>query len=521
MNPACQREIPVALTEADADFSAAVASAMSAARSAQSRRPGLARCLQCVRRLRQLIAENALALAEASAAARLRPAGEALTAEVLPLAESCRFLERHAQTILAAKRFGAIGRPLWLAGVRSEIHREPFGVVLIIGPGNYPLLLPGVQAIQALVTGNAVLIKPGVGGISAALALRELIVRAGFPAELIAVLPESTEAARAAIAARPDKVIFTGSVATGERILAQLAPELIPATMELSGGDAVVVRADADLDLTVKALAFGLRLNGGATCLAPKRVFVHRSVATDFEGRLAREFNSHGSQGAEKLNDFSSPTCESPSGQVLIASAATEKLRSLLDDAVASGARFLAGGVGPDGRIATPLVIAGVHANAQLLTADVFLPVLALVTVADDHEAFLRANDGPFALGVSIFTRDEAAARALAGRFQAGVVTINDLIVPTADARLPFGGTRRSGFGATRGAEGLLELTRPKVITLTRGKFRPAFAPPQPSDAELFKAYLEAAHGRGTWTRLKGMVSVMSNLLARPDKQLA
>ena len=207
-------------------------------------------------------------------------------AEVLPLAEACRFLEREAGKLLKPRRLGRRGLPLWLAGVCSEIQREPFGVVLIIGPGNYPLLLPGVQLIQALVAGNAVWLKPGGGGTEAARALCDLIVRAGFDPQLVALLPESAEAARAAIAARPDKVLFTGSAATGEKILAQLAPHLIPATMELSGCDAVIVRADADLDLAVKALVFGLRLNNGATCMSPQRVFVARSIATELEGRL-------------------------------------------------------------------------------------------------------------------------------------------------------------------------------------------------------------------------------------------
>ena len=218
-----------------------VARAMTAARAAQSRwsRTPLARRLELIRELRRLIAEHAPQLAEASASARQRPALESLTAEVLPLAEACRFLEREAGRVLAARRLGKRGRPLWLAGVRSEIHREPLGVILIIGPGNYPLLLPGVQLVQALAAGNAVLLKPGIGGTPAAQALAELVVRAGFDPQLVALLPESSEAARCAIRARPDKVLFTGSAATGEKILGQLAPHLIPATMELSGCDAV------------------------------------------------------------------------------------------------------------------------------------------------------------------------------------------------------------------------------------------------------------------------------------------
>ena len=494
--------IPVVFGVADEDLSSTVARETAAARLAQTRWSAtpVEQRLLLVRELRHLIAEQARELAEASAAQRGRPTSESLTAEVLPLAEACRFTERHAKRVLAPKRHGLRGRPAWLMGVRSEIHREPFGVVLVIGPGNYPLFLPGVQVIQALVAGNAVLLKPAPDGVAAAKALRELILRAGFAPELLALLPADTEAVRAAIAARPDKVIFTGSAATGETILAQLAPHLIPAAMELSGCDAALVRADADLDLTVRALAFGLRLNSGATCLSPKRAFVHCSVATELEGRLAQEFNGSGRQHL---------------GNHCVTGPGADRLRPLLENALALGAHFLAGGLREDGSIEAPVVLAGVSPNAGMLEEDVFLPVLALVTVADDHEAVLRLNRCPFALGASIFTRDESVAPELAARINAGTVSVNDLIVPTADPRLPFGGCKRSGFGATRGAEGLLELTRPKVVTLTRGAFRPAFDPPQPGDADLIGYYLRVAHGRCFQTRLRSLISLIRNALHR------
>jgi acyl-CoA reductase-like NAD-dependent aldehyde dehydrogenase len=446
-------------------------------------------------------------LAEASASARERPTLESLTAEVLPLAEACRFLERNAQQILAPHRLGRRGLPLWLAGMRSEIQREPFGVVLIIGPGNYPLLLPGVQLIQSLVAGNAVLLKPGTGGTPAARALCELIVRAGFDSQLVALLPETSEAARSAILARPDKVLFTGSAATGEKILPQLAQHLIPATMELSGCDAVLIRDDADPDLAVKAMVFGLTLNEGATCMSPKRVFVHRSLATELEGRLSNVFRS-----------------ARPDGQTLLPETSVEKLRPLLDEALAHGAHFIAGEIRDDSAITGPIILAGVSPASRLLGEEIFAPVLSIVTVADDLEAILRANDCPFALTASIFSRDEVAARSLASQIHAGVVTINDLILPTADARLPFGGRKRSGFGVTRGADGLLELTTPKVVTVSRAKFRPAFGPPQPGDAKMFEAYLQFTHGDGFKTRWAALVSLIKTISRRrtnlQEKQL-
>ena len=486
-----------------------VCSAMFSARSAQARwaTTPLRERLVRIRELRRLIAEHAHVLAEASAFARQRPTLESLTSEVLPLAEACRFLEQESTALLAPRRLGFRGLPLWLSGVRSEIRRDPFGVVLIIGPGNYPLLLPGVQLIQALVAGNAVLLKPGVGGSLAARTLVEIIHRAGFDSDLVTLLPESADAARAAIEAGPDKVIFTGSAATGEKILAQLAPQLIPATMELSGCDAVIVRADADLDLTVKALTFGLTLNNGGTCMAPKRVLVHRSIATELEGRLARSF-PRSSRGDEVF--YSSQKDRS-----FLTSAATHQLRPLLEEAIGQGAHFITGGFMNDGSIQTPVILAGLAPSARLLREDIFAPVLALVTVVDDAEAAARANDCPYALGTSIFSRDEAVARSIATSLNAGVITINDVIIPTADARLPFGGRKRSGFGVTRGAEGLLQLTVIKVVTVSRGKFRPAFDPPAAKDEAMFQAYLELTHGHGLANRARALITLFISLSGR------
>ncbi|HEY5908967.1 MAG TPA: aldehyde dehydrogenase family protein [Verrucomicrobiae bacterium] len=502
--------IPVVFCEDDAYATACAARAMSAARSAQTRwaqRPVKQR-LGFLRELRRLIVENARELAAASAIERSRPVVESLTAEVLPLAEACRFLERNAEKILGLRRLGRKQRPLWLAGVRSEILREPFGVVLIIGPGNYPLFLPGVQVLQALAAGNAVVLKPGVGGSAPARALLNLIVRAGFPAELVYLLPEAPEAARAAILAGPDKVLFTGSAATGQRILAQLAPQLIPATMELSGCDAVIVRADADLNLVTRALAFGLRLNDGATCISPKRVFVARSVATELEGRLSHRLNGDANRGWQ----VRTPTAPV---QALGTLSAAERLHPLLEEALAAGAHFIAGDIRGDGSIDLPVVLAGVSPRARLLREDVFAPVLAIVTVADDHEALLRANDCPFALAATVFTRDEIVGRALASSINAGVVTINDLILPTADPRLPFGGHKHSGFGVTRGAEGLLELTRPKVLTISRSRFRPAFDAPGAGDEALFEGYLNLTQGHGFKSRCRSLLSLLRTLFAR------
>lgn len=454
--------------------------------------------LRWLRRLRGLIAEHARRLAEASAQARRRPVAEALTAEVLPLADACRFLEREAERLLAPRRLGVKHRPLWLAGIRTEIHREAMGLILVIGPTNYPLFLPGVQVIQALVAGNAVLLKPGLGGTAAASALLDLMRAAGLDPRLVTLLTESVQTVHAALALRPDKVVLTGSAETGEKLLGRLGPHLIPSTMELSGSDSVLVRADADLDLVTKALVFGLRLNGGATCMAPKRVFVHASVATELEGRLAQALQTEVSPEPDP--------------------AVSALLRDLVEEALCAGAHYIAGTPRSDGAPRFPVVLGGVAPHVRLMDASVFAPFLAVVTVADDAGAMEAANASAYALGASIFTANREIAHRLAKCISAGIVTINDVIIPSADPRIPFGGRGRSGFGVTRGAEGLLELTVPKVITLTRGNLRPAFEPASGADESLFESYVLAAHGRGWVRRIKGLFSVTKNLLHRTTR---
>lgn len=160
-------------------------------------------------------------------------------------------------------------------------------------------------------------------------------------------------------------------------------------------------------------------------------------------------------------------------------------------------------------------MIADAPPDLGLLRQDLFIPLLVLVPVEHDAGAVERANDSPFALGASIFTRDRRAATRLAGTTRAGVVTINDLIVPTADPRLPFGGRSGSGFGVTRGPEGLLDLTVPKVITRSRGRFRPAFDPPHPGDDSLWIAALRLAHGRGLTGRVEALGQMLRALLGR------
>jgi acyl-CoA reductase-like NAD-dependent aldehyde dehydrogenase len=441
--------------------------------------------LTAIRHLRHQIAGNALALAEAARVDRNVPLAEVLASEVLPLADACRFLEREATAALRPRRLSRAGKPSWLMGVSTEVQRKPFGIVLIIGPANYPLFLPSVQAIQAIVAGNVVLLKPGSGGGPAARAFWQLCVDVGIGPPLIQLLDESPHAAREAIEAGVDKVILTGSAGTGQEVLTQLAPRLVPATLELSGCDAAFVQADADLALTARALRFGLVWNGGATCIAPRRVFVPREKVAALEEQLLAALR-------EVPRD---------SGRWKF----TPTARALVQQAVDQGARRLDASFAADG----PIVLTNARAEMRLLQQDVFAPVLALVPVDDAESALRLAEQCPYALGATVFG-EERSARQFAERVNAGVVIVNDVIVPTADPRVPFGGRGRSGYGVTRGTEGLLELTRLKVIAVRSGRCRWHLDEADFSDHDLVRHYLVAVHGatlRDRWNASRALLN--------------
>jgi acyl-CoA reductase-like NAD-dependent aldehyde dehydrogenase len=236
--------------------------------------------------------------------------------------------------------------------------------------------------------------------------------------------------------------------------------------MELSGNDAMFVLPGADMDLVAACIAYSLRLNGGATCIAPRRVFATPDDAAVLTrlvlGRVA---------------------AIPPAG---VSDRVLARLRVLLPEA---------GAEAPAASPIAPIVVANARPEWGLLREDIFAPVVAIVPVADMDAALAADAACRYALGASVFGPVAEAMR-LAGRVNAGSVVINDVIVPTADPRLPFGGRGASGFGVTRGAEGLLEMTTVKVITLRRGRFRPHLAEPGPRDADRFAMMIRLLYGR-------------------------
>ncbi len=251
---------------------------------------GILARLKVLRRARSFLAASATSLADAIPANLARTRADTYAAEILPLLAACKFLEREAAALLKPKHLGGRGLPFWLAGVESSVLRIPFGRILLIAPSNYPLFLPGVQALQALAAGNSVVWKPGTGGKAVAQIFASQLAQAGLPASLLRVTDDTLSAAQDELERGADKIVFTGSAGAGRSVAEVAAQSGTPMIAELSGCDAVVVLPSADPECVLDALCFGMRLNGSATCMAPRRLFLVGAEHAELVPKLQTRF---------------------------------------------------------------------------------------------------------------------------------------------------------------------------------------------------------------------------------------
>lgn len=445
---------------------------------------------------------------------------ETITAELLPLAETAKWLSRSMVRVLRTRRTSAWDTPMWLGSLRSEVQRSPLGIVLIIGTWNYPIFLTGSQMLHAIAAGNGVVIKPAPGCEAVTQELANIAVACGIPTNLITILDSSVLSAQQAIECGVDHIVMTGSSTSGRKVLQQAAGKLTPATMELSGCDAVFVLPDADLDRVANLLRFGLMLNGGATCIAPRRVFVPESLLLAFEEKLKQQLNSD-------------PCVQ---WTTLCAETTKSNLCRCVEQAIELGAKPLIGdpirnlsNSESSGRQAqaktlngletiAPVVLTRIKTSMDIFRLDVFAPLLMIVPVGSIGQAVQWNRECPYGLCVTLFG-SESQARGLIPDLKAGTVLINDFIVPTADPRIPFGGRGESGYGVTRGEEGLLAMSAPKVVAARRGNWLPHSNLPQAKDEQLLDGLLQLQHGEQLQDRLKGLRQVIRSIFYSTKKK--
>ncbi len=387
--------------------------------------------------------------------------------EVIDVAGCSLYYARHAAEMLRPRR-----RPgaLPLATRVTEL-RHPKGVVALITPWNYPLALGVTDAIPALLAGNAVVAKPDTQTALSVLWAVDLLEQAGLPADLWQVVLGRGAAVGDPLLAQADYVAFTGSTRGGRAIAEQAARRLVGYSLELGGKNPMLVLDDAEPGRAAAGAVRACFANAGQLCISVERLYVHEKVHDAFMDRFVERVRGMRlGAGLDWSADMGSLTSQRQ----------LDAVARHVQEATAKGAQVLAGGrarpdLGPF--FYEPTVLSGVTEEMQVCREETFGPVVSVYPVKDEDEAVERANDSPYGLNASVWTRDAAHGRRVAARIKTGTVNINEGYGSTwASYAAPMGGMKESGIGRRHGAEGLLRYTDAQTVASQHVLgFEPAF----------------------------------------------
>ena len=410
-----------------------------------------------VRRLEALVdavGKGAREIEDTIVAETGKPRTEALV-EIVTVLDLLRYYLARAPSFLGPQRVSSG----WLFWKTAAFTREPLGVVGIISPWNYPFILSMTPVLTALFGGNAVLLKPSEHTPYSGLLAEDLAREAGLPEGLVQVIIGPGTTGDALVRSGVDKVVFTGGTKTGRRVMAAAAENLTPVVLELGGKDAAIILEDADLARAARGVAWGAFQNAGQTCISVERVFVAEKVYDAFLRELlgqVRGIRAGSGPGAD-MGPMGVPS-------------QLEKVEAQLDDALERGAVVALGGhrTDPASNVFQPTVLTNVDLSSHLLREETFGPLLPVVPVKDAEEAIRMTNDSSMGLSASVWSRNRRHGMAVARRLRVGGVSVNDVLIHYGIPGLPFGGFRESGFGRTRGLEGLGEMTRTRSLVANR-----------------------------------------------------
>jgi acyl-CoA reductase-like NAD-dependent aldehyde dehydrogenase len=436
-----------------------IADAMARARTAQARWASVPLELRCeqIMRLRDAIVDRADELIDLLVRESGKPRQEALVHEVMVVADLASYYAKRAAKILAPREV----EPHLFKHRKSYVHYAPRGVVGIISPANFPLLVAAGEAITALLAGNAVIHKPSERAPLVALKFQDICDAAGLPANLYQVVTGARPTAEALIDARPDMLFFTGTQANGRAVAARCGQLLIPCNLELGGKAAALVSDDADLERAARAIVYGAFANSGQVCIGVERVYAQPAIHDALVQRII-ELTEHLRQG--------DPHTQVVDLGPLQTSAQVDRVVQFVDDARARGAVVRSGGTRGQGpTFYHPTVLTQCNHDMRVMRDELMGPVLPIMKVASDEDAIAFANQSRSGTIAYVFTRDKQRGRRIAERLRVGTVMVNDVIAAYASPELPFGGVGDSGMGRVHGDEGLRAVCETRTVDYNRG----------------------------------------------------
>lgn len=388
-----------------------------------------------------------------------KPPAEATSMEIVPTLDLMHYFGRNTERLLMRQKID-IGQ-YDLMGRSSYLVYKPLGVAGIISPWNFPWATPLDEVVMALMAGNAVVLKPSELTPLTALKIGEVFRKARLPEGLLEIVTGDGSTGAALVDAGVDKIMFTGSVATGKRVAETAARHLTPVVLELGGKDPMVVLDDANLANAARAAVWGGFCNAGQACASIERLYVQESVAKEFTELVVKE--------TRKLK------LGPPADGIDLGAMTNERQLRIVEDhiqnAVEHGAHIETGGrrvENTEGWFHEPTVVTNVDHSMEIMREETFGPVLPIMTFKTDDEAVRLANDSIYGLTAAVFTSDIKRGRRLAERIDAGTVMVNEVVYTHAIAQTPWGGVKHSGYGRTHGRLGLLELVSAQHIHLNR-----------------------------------------------------
>jgi len=402
-----------------------------------------------------------------------KPLLESYLAELTGPLDTCAWLVKEAEKLLANTNMDIATPLLW--GKKHYLRYEPLGVVGIISPWNYPFSIPVMTMLMALAAGNTVILKPSEKTPLVGLKIGELFKQAGFPEDLVTIIAGGGEAGEHLAKADLARLIFTGSLNTGVKIINATAPNVTPTSLELGGKDTAIVLPDAPVERTAQAITWGAFTNAGQACASIERLYVVRGGNSELLiNRIV--------QLVSKLK-VGDPLLETTEIGPLIDVQQFDHVVNLIEQAVSAGAKVLCGGEkisspelrdkGLAGYFYQPTVLINVDHSMRIMQEETFGPALPIMIVDSAEEAIKLANQSTYALTASIWSANLTRAQLIARKVQAGTVFINDCLYSHAVAELPWGGLKRSGFGRSHSRFGLLDLVNIKHISVDKISWLP------------------------------------------------